>query len=147
MQYMLPLLMISENESCTWTLLLQFSLLFSFFFCKNHYYFLVVNRIIIRGCAHDRYILLSFAAKKKKLIMQEKWRWYKVEYVNVWGVLLCVLMTKTDGVDLWLESLSRFSKIIADSAAAHSLSFCPLAQRRVDKTTGRLSPVRRRTFI
>ncbi|KAG5414794.1 hypothetical protein IGI04_002361 [Brassica rapa subsp. trilocularis] len=49
-------------------------------------------------------------------------------------------MTKTDGVDLWLESLCRFSKIIADSAAAHSLSFCPLAQRSVDKTTGRLSP-------
>ena len=31
-----------------------------------HYYFLVVNRIIIRGngCAHDRYIILAFPAKK-----------------------------------------------------------------------------------
>ena len=64
MQYMLPLLMISENEFMHVDPVITVS-----------FYFLAINRIIIRGrgCAHDRYILLSFSAKKQ-LIMQEKWR-------------------------------------------------------------------------
>ena len=61
MQYMLPLLTISENEFMHVDPVITVFILFS---CNN--------RIIIRGrgCAHDRYILVSFFSSrmnKKKI--------------------------------------------------------------------------------